>query len=313
MALQNVELSIVVVSYNTRELTLACLRSIFQQTHDIIFEVIVVDNNSLDGSAEAIAFQFPQSKLIQLDQNIGFGRANNVISGHAVGEWLLLLNPDTVVLDGAIDKLLSFAHAHPQTSIFGGRTLFPDRSLNPFSCWRHPTPWSLFCIGTGLTSLFRNSGLFNPEAYGGWQRDTVRQVEIVSGCFLLIRRSLWARLGGFDPAFFMYGEEADLCWRAAKLGERCLICPEAEIIHYGGASEKVRSDAMVKLFMAKARLFAKHWNRPATWFGVRMLDLWAFTRMLAHWMLKILRPAKREKYETWRTVWRRRREWDISA
>jgi GT2 family glycosyltransferase len=306
-------MSILIISYNTCDLTIACIRSVMSQTRTAKFEVLLVDNCSTDGSAEAISATFPDVKLIRSDVNLGFARANNLAAQHATGETLLLLNSDTVVLDAAIDKLLDFSQANPGSSIFGGKTLFPDRSLNPFSCWRRPTPWSMFCIGSGLTSFFRNSDLFNPEAYGGWPRDTVREVEVVCGCFLLIRRKLWERLAGFDPAFFMYGEEVDLCWRATKLGERCLICPDAQIIHYGGASEKVRADAMVKLFVAKARLFAKHWSTPARRFGVWMLDLWAFTRMTSHWVLKALWHGKREKYETWRAVWQRHPEWDIRA
>jgi GT2 family glycosyltransferase len=302
--------SVLVVSYNTRELTLACLRSVYEQTKGIEFEVIVVDNASADGSAEAIAAEFGQVKLIRSDRNLGFAGGNNLAAKQATGERLLLLNPDTVVLDAAVDRLVAFAGAHPEAGIFGGRTVFADRTLNPASCWRFPTVWSLLCIGTGLTSMFRKSGLFNPEAYGRWKRDTVRRVDIVSGCFLLIRRKLWDQLGGFDPAFFMYGEEADLCWRAAKAGERCLICPDAQIIHYGGASETVRADATVKLFVAKARLFARHWSRPGRWFGVRMLDLWAWSRMVVMGALIWVRPGRAESYRTWRDVWCRRAEWD---
>ena len=309
MTLSGVELSIIIISYNTRELTVACVRSLLAQTKKAEFDVMVVDNLSTDGSADTIASKFPQVRLIRSDRNLGFACANNVAAQDMSREWLLLLNPDTVVLAGAIDKLLVFAKAHPETSIFGGRTLFPDRSLNPSSCWRRPTLWSMFCISSGLTSIFRNSELFNPEAYGGWRRDTVRQVDIVSGCFLLIRRNLWERLGGFDPAFFMYGEEADLCWRAAKLGERCLICPEATIIHYGGSSEKVRADKMVRLFRAKTRLFAKHWSGPARAFGVRLLDFWAWSRMVAFGAITWMQPRRVESFRTWRSIWRRRAEW----
>src|SRR5690606_35725860 len=126
----------------------------------------------------------------------------------------------------------------------------------------------VFCVATGLSSLFRGSSLFNPEGYGGWKRDTVREVDIVSGCFFLIRRELWERLGGFDPAFFMYGEEADLCLRARKLGARPMVTPEATIVHYGGASERVRADKMVRLLQAKALLIRRHWGPVAARSGV---------------------------------------------
>jgi N-acetylglucosaminyl-diphospho-decaprenol L-rhamnosyltransferase len=212
-------------------------------------------------------------------------------------------------LDGALQKLVAFVRTHPEAGIVGGRTLHADRSLNPTSCWARPTVWSAFCQGSALSALFPRIRWFNPEVMPGWRRDTVQEVDIVTGCFLLIRRELWEELGGFDPAFFMYGEDADLCLRAKNLGHKCLICPEATIIHYGGASEKVRADKMVRLFRAKAQLFAKHWSRKQAKLGVRTLDLWALTRMMAYGLATGVGSKKDESYATWRSVWRRRNEW----
>lgn len=302
-------LSLLVVSFNTHDLTLAALRSVVEQTRANVCELVVLDNASTDGSAQAIAEQFPQVRLIALDRNIGFAAANNLAARQAHGEWLLLLNPDTVVLDGAIEKLVCFTETHREASIFGGRTLFADGSLNPTSCWAKPTLWSTFCLGSGLSSLFKNANWAFTEAMRGWQRDTVREVDIVTGCFLLIRRSLWEQLGGFDPAFFMYGEETNLCLRAAKLGHKCLICPEATIIHYGGASEKVRAGKMVRLFTAKAQLFRRHWSAPAARFGVAMLDLWALTRLAGFAAASLVKPRHRQNFQTWRDIWSQRAEW----
>lgn len=307
------DLSILVVSFNTRELTLACLESIEAQTRDITWELLVVDNDSTDGSADAIAERFPRARVIRPGRNLGFAAANNLAAGHARGERLLLLNPDTVVLDGAIQKLHAFAVSQPAADICGGRTRFPDGSLNPASCWRAPTLWSVLCAGTGLTRLFPHSALFAPESYGGWQRNSVREVEIVSGCFLMIHRFLWDRLGGFDPAFFMYGEEADLCLRAQHLGARCLICPDAEIVHHGGASERVRADKMVRLFEAKAKLFARHWGTLSRPLGVLGIDLWAASRMLGLAAMRRIRPHHASAHEAWRAIWRRRNEWHRAA
>ena len=130
--------SVIIVSYNTRQLTLDCIKSALSQSGTMPCKLLVVDNASGDGSAEAIAAEFPQVELIRSEKNLGFAAANNLAARHANSDWLLLLNPDTVVLDGAIDKLVAFADTHPEFSIFGGRTLFADRSLNPFSCWRRP-------------------------------------------------------------------------------------------------------------------------------------------------------------------------------
>ena len=202
--------------------------------------------------------------------------------------WLLLLNPDTVVLDGALDKLMAFRRAHPEAGIWGGRTVFADGSLNPASCWRRQTLWSLFCRASGLAAVFRRSDLFNPEAYGGWPRDTVREVDIVTGCLFLIARETWDRLGGFDPVFVMYGEEADLCLRARQIGLRPVITPDAVIIHYGGASEKVRADKLVRLLRAKAELVKRHFAPGTRAPGLALLAAWPASRLLALSVLSAL-------------------------
>jgi GT2 family glycosyltransferase len=312
---------ILIVSYNTSDLTSACLLSVGSRP------VIVVDNASTDGSADAVAAEFPGVRLIRSERNLGFAAANNLAARHATGEYLLLLNPDTVVLEGAIDRLLEFAAAHPGAGIWGGRTLFHESQagaarggrLNPASCWGRPTLWSLICTATGLSSLFRGSALFNPESYGGWERDSIREVDIVSGCFLLIRRELWDRLGGFDPEFFMYGEDADLCLRARKLGARPMITPEATIIHYGGASERVRADKMVRLLDAKVRLIRRHWLPALVPLGVALLKAWPLTRAMAWGVISVVRGGgergdrARESAACWLSVWARRSRWATAA
>lgn len=298
--------SILIVSYNTRELTLECLRSLRYGGAGVDHEVVVVDNASRDGSGAAARTEFPGVRLIELGTNVGFGRANNIAAAEANGEFLLLLNPDTVARAGAVEALVRGAREHPAAGIWGGRTFFADGSLNPASCWATPTPWSLLCIGTGLAKVFPRWRVLNPEAYGGWRRDHVREVDIVSGCFLLITRDLWDRLGGFDPAFFMYGEDADLCLRARRIGARPTIIPGAEIVHHGGASEPVRTDKMVRLLSAKARLIRRHWH-SASGFGIAMLRLWALSRVVAHGVLHA--GGRGAGYRDWRLVWARRREW----
>jgi N-acetylglucosaminyl-diphospho-decaprenol L-rhamnosyltransferase len=224
---------------------------------------------------------------------------------------LLLLNPDTVILDGAIDKLTEFAGEMPTARIWGGRTLFADHSLNPSSCWGRITAWNLFCRASGLTAIYPNSALFNSEAYGGWKRDSVRSVDIVTGCFFLIERSLWDRLGGFNPLFFMYGEEADLCQRARAFGAAPVVTPAATIIHYGGASERVRADKMVRLIAAKASLIDVHWKPAAAPIGRALLAAWPLSRKLATGLNSIFSdsPSIKQEADVWREIWARRAEW----
>lgn len=304
------EVTVIIISYNTRDLTLAALRTLYATTKTTRIHVVVFDNASADGSADAVAEAFPQVQLIRSAQNLGFARANNVVAKMAQTEWLLLLNPDTEVHEGAVDTLLAFGKAHPQAGIYGGRTVFRDGSLNTSSCWNRITPWSVFCSMTGLTALLRNTRVFNPEAIGGWKRDTEREVDIVVGCFLLIRRALWAELGGFDPRYFMYGEEADLCLRAAKMGYRPRITPQAEIMHIVGAASKARAEKLLPLIKARVTLIRDHWAAWKVPFGIAMMWAWGGLRYLAATLLA-LRGGDRnmERRALWAEVWAKRYDW----
>lgn len=306
---QPVELSIVIISYNTKDLTLDALRSLFQHPPPVDFEVILLDNNSSDGSFEAIREAYPQIDSIHHQTNIGFAAGNNLAAERARGRRLLLLNPDTVTLEQSHAALWRFAENQSTRGIWGGRTLFPDLTLNPTSCWRRVTLWSLLCSAFGLTHLFPRSRLFNSEAYGDWKRDTIADVDIVTGCFLLIDTALWRRLGGFDPAFFMYAEEADLCARAIALGARPGITPEAEIVHMGGMSEATGVDKIVKTVRGRVTLMRKHWSPPAVAIGRALLLLWSGSRLLASRFISGRRDAPGAAREKWSLVWRRRAEW----
>lgn len=305
------DLSIIIISYNTKEMTLACLKSVFEQTKGISFEVIVLDNNSQDNSAEEIAADFPQIKLLALKENLGFAGGNNIATKEAAGEYILLINPDTVVLDGAIQNLFQFAKENPTAGVWGGRTLFGDKTLNPASCWRKTLLWEIFCRSFMLTSFFPNSFVFNTGSYGGWDRSTVRQVDIVSGCFFMLKRELWEKLSGFSPEFFMYGEEADLCLRAHKLGAKPMVTPDATIIHYGGASETVLTDKMIKLLKAKRLLMKNHWSGWKYGLGIMIFRLYPFNRLLVSKTIGLFKKSFRKNSDVWQELWQRRKEWSV--
>lgn len=308
------QVSVIIISYNTKAMTLDCLASVYAETK-IPFEVIVVDNASTDGSAEAIAAAFPPEThpnltLIAETENHGFGPAHDIALPHVTAEWLLLLNPDTLVLDSAIDVLVTFGERTPEAGIWGGRTLYEDHSLNPTSVWREMTLWSVLCRILGLNVIFAKSDLFNSESFGNWQRDTERDVDIVTGCLFLIRRSFWDQLNGFDPAFTMYGEEVDMCLRAKALGARPRMTPEATIIHYTGASQKVRADKMVRLMRAKIELIRRHFPPTTRALGAWLFGLWPYSRALAWRVLALTkRKGANVKAETWSEIWARRQEW----
>lgn len=301
--------SIMLVNWNTRELTLECLRSVYQQTQNISFEVIVVDNGSEDGSAEAIAREFPQVVLMAETDNHGFAKATNISVERARGEYVLLLNTDTVVLDRAIEKIVAFAQAKPASKLWGGRTVFEDGTLNPDSCWGRITPWSAFCMATGLSRIFRNSELFNPEGYGGWKRDHERQIDIVQGSFLLIKRDFWNELGGFDLDFFMFGEEADLAARARKAGAKPVMTPEATIIHYGGRSTKTKSSRTIYVTGGRIGLIKRHFSSFWRPIGVALMVFWVWWRAFGYRVASLVFPRYKDVAEQYAIVWKQRELW----
>ena len=304
------ELTVILISYNTRDLTLSCLETLYANTSRTEFRTVVWDNASSDGSTEAIASRFPQVEVIASLDNIGFAKANNLVAAQATTDWLLLLNPDTEVHPGAVDNLLAFSKAHLDAGITGGRTVFPDGSLNIASCWMKITPWSVFCMAVGLTAAFRNSALFNPEAMGSWPRDTVREVDIVVGCFLMIPRALWRDLGGFDLKYFMYGEEADLCLRAKARGYQPMITPSAQIMHLVGASSGRVADKVVMVAKSRVTLIRYHWPRALVPLGLSLMWLWGALRVAAARTLALSGQTRhREACAKWRGIWALRGDW----
>lgn len=304
-----VELSIVIISYNTREITLECLDSVYRHPPSVPYEVIVLDNASPDGSAQAIAEHFPQAQLIASTENLGFGAGNNLAVKQATGRRTLLLNPDTIVFERTFDAVWDFAERQPERGIWGGQTLFPDGRLNPPSCWRDITLWSLFSSAIGLQHAFPNNRLCSWENYGGWQRDTEQDVDIVAGCFLLIDTGLWRRLGGFDDNFFMYAEEADLCMRARALGARPAITPNAKLVHLGGASTESRTEALMRVQRARLTLLRKHWSRGKFLIGRALVAYWAWSRRHLSRFKKGRFDGTADPREKWAVIWARRAEW----
>ncbi len=303
--------SILMVNWNTREMTLACLASLYAETRAASFEVILVDNGSGDGSADAIRAAYPQVRLLAETVNHGFAKANNIAAEKAKGRYLLLLNTDTVVQNSAVDQLVSFADANPAAGIWGGRTIFADGTLNPTSVWGRITPWSAITFALGLSRLFSNSSFFNPEGFGNWRRDSVRHVDIVSGCFFLIERDFWNRLNGFDPAFFMYGEEADLCARAHAEGAKPLMTPDAQIIHYGGASSARFSNKIVYIFGARMGLVQRQYQGPAGAIARGATRFGAFWRAKAYTLAAAFssKPKWKSAASEWAAAWDRRASW----
>ena len=312
---EDLDVSIIVVSYNTREMTLDCLRSVVAQSPDLDFEVLFIDNQSTDGSFEAVESEFGSDARFQIvdsDENLGFARANNVMAKRARGRRLLLLNPDTVVLDRALERLNAFADERSECGIWGGRTMKADGvTLDPRSCWADLTLRGVFFRTIGLSKAFSGSEFFNPHAYGDWQRDTVRHVGFVTGCLLLIDRSLWEKLEGFAPEFFMYGEEAELCLRAKSFGATPIITPEAAIIHYVGASATTKWQTRVKINRGEITLMRLHWSKTAACLGRELIRVATAYRRIVFWAISKLRRTEhnRNRASDWKNIWAARSEW----
>src|SRR5262245_5822654 len=309
-AMQPHAISIIVVNYRTPKMTLDCLRSIDREAKDANYEILLVDNASNDGIIETVEREIPRVRCFALANNVGFAQANNIAARQAKGRFLLLLNPDTLILDHAIDRLFAFAARTPKAKIWGGMSLKGDRSIDT-SCWRRVTLWSTICRTFSLDTAFPTSGLFNPEGYGNWDRLTVRDVDIICGCFMLIERDMWDRLNGFDGVFFMYGEEADFCLRAAKAGARPAYTPDARIIHYGGASEQAEAEKLIRRLSARAELIQRHLSPSGRTLGLLINSLLPLVRTWGYATIgRLSRNRQRlAQAETWRHVWLRRSMW----
>jgi GT2 family glycosyltransferase len=295
-------LAIVVVSYNTRERTLACLRSVIAEPAGVPTQIVLVDNDSADGSADAVERELPEVTVLRSGGNLGFARAVNLGVESSDSEYVLLLNPDTVVLPGSLRALLDFAVAHPNHGLYGGRTLREDGTLDPSSCWGAPSLWSLSMFALGLSTAFSGSRLFDPESLGRWQRDTVREVPIVTGCLLLIPREHFVALGGMDARFFLYGEDAEFSLRAARRGLRPVIVPAATIIHAVGASTGARGPKMNMVMAGKVTMLRASWSARRANAGVRLLLAGAYLRSR-------LEALTRRQDRMWTHVWRSRHRW----
>lgn len=292
--MRNVDVSLIIVSWNTYDILRDCLKSVFQQTKEIDFEVIVVDNASIDNSAEMIKKDFPQVILIENSENRGFAAANNQGMAIAKDWYVLLLNSDTIVLDDAIAKTVSFADAHPQAAVVGCRVLNPDLTLQP-TCFMFPSILNMLLSTTYLYKLFPKNKFFGRERMTWWDRSDVREVDVATGCFMLVRREAIDEVGVMDEQFFVYGEETDLCYRFKQAGWQILFTPCAEIIHLHAASSKQVRPVMTLQLRGSILLFLKkHKGRVVHTLACLLVALF-FVFRVPYWLgLAILQKQRRK-------------------
>jgi GT2 family glycosyltransferase len=254
------DVSVIVVSWNTKELLCDCLGSILEQAGDLDYEIIVVDNASSDGSADMVRSRFPEATVIVEQSNRGYSAAANTGIRVAQGRYVLVLNSDTLICDGSIDKTVGYADKHPETAVVGCQ-VWENSDKVQMTCFRFPSLLNLFLRMSGLARCFKKSHFFGREDMQLWRRDSEQEVDVVSGMFMLVRREAIDEVGLMDEAYFLYCEDTDWCYRFAKAGWKMLFWPGAFILHLGGGGHSSKSQELkLKVQMQKSILlfFKKH-------------------------------------------------------
>ncbi len=256
------KLSVVIVNYNVKYFLEQCLYSVFRAGKDIEMEVFVVDNNSVDGSVDMIREKFPRVSLVENKDNKGFSKANNQAIQLSQGEFILLLNPDTVVEENTFRQIIEFMDLHPDAGGLGVKMVDGKGRFLPESKRGLPTPIVAFYKIFGLSALFPKSKTFGKYHLGFLDKNEIHEVDILAGAFMLLRKSVLDKTGLLDESFFMYGEDIDLSYRIVQAGFKNYYFPKTRIIHYKGESTKKSSVNYVFVFYNAMIIFArKHFSQ----------------------------------------------------
>jgi GT2 family glycosyltransferase len=281
-------LSVIIVSYNVSAFLEQCLLSVHRALQGIDGEVWVVDNCSSDDSVDMVRRRFPEVQLIANDKNAGFAVANNQAIRRSKGEYVLLLNPDTLLEEDVLQQCLCFMDEHPEAGAMGVRLVDGSGRYLPESKRGFPTLWVSFCKMTGLSALFPRSAYFNGYYLGHLDTEQTHTVEVLAGCFMFIRRRALERAGLLDEAFFMYGEDIDLSYRIRQAGFQNYYYPSVRVLHYKGESTQKDSFRYVKRFYEAMVIFArKHFQRR----GASILVFWLQTAIALRAVAALLAQA----------------------
>ena len=289
-------LSIIIVNYNVVHFLEQALHSVRKAIVHINAEVWVVDNNSVDDSVRMVREKFPEVRLIANKHNPGFAVANNQAIQQSTGEYVLLLNPDTLVEEDTFEKCLVFLDKHPDAGALGVKLIDGSGKFLPESKRGFPTPWVAFCKTFGLAALLPKSRLFNAYYLGYLDENETHEVDVLVGCFMFMRRTALDRTGLLDEAFFMYGEDIDLSYRILQAGYKNYYFPDTKIIHYKGESTKKGSLNYVRVFYQAMIIFTqKHFTGRSAGLFILMLQgaIWlrAGVTLLRHFLQKTWLPA----------------------
>lgn len=289
-----VDVSNIIVNWNGRDYLLNCLASL-EDPRGFTQETIVVDNASTDGSYEAVEQRFPHVRLIRNAENVGFAKANNQAMRQAAGRYLVLVNSDVVVLEGCLNKLIAFMDSNPGVGLAGPKILNPDRTLQA-RCRHFPTIWNNLCQVFGLNRLFPNAPLFSEPYMRYWAHDDVRSVDVITGCFWIVRHEAVKQVGLLDEGFFFYGEDIDWCKRFHDGGWDVVFHPHAQAIHFGGASS---ANAPLRFYLelqkADMQYWRKHHGRMGQFSYATIILLRHMLRILHDGVIYVLQPSKRRE------------------
>ncbi len=274
-----IDVSIVIVSWNTRDILRDCLCSIYEAAGDIRFEIVVIDNDSSDGSADMVAGEFPDVVLIRNADNVGFAAANNQGIKVARGRYALLLNSDTLVLNGAIATAVRFADDHPTAAVVGCHTRGPTDRLQ-YNCYLFPSLLNLALSLTKLQTLFWRHRFFGRSRFGWWDYRSAREVDAVAGCFMLARKEAIDQVGPMCEDYFMYSEDTDWCWRFRRAGWKIMYTPDATIRHLGRCSSSQAATDMHLLERRSLLMFLeKKSGKPVRWIANLMFCMASLSRL----------------------------------
>jgi GT2 family glycosyltransferase len=307
------KLSIVIICWNDLKVIGTCLQSIFNNTHNLEFEVIVSDNGSTDGSVEYIREHYSSVRIVENKANLGFAKGNNAGIRVAEGEYILILNPDTIIHDGSLDRLVAFADKHSEAGAFGCRVLNPDGSYQ-VSARLFPTLRRYWMSALYLRRLRFLSSFFEFEEYASWSGETERVIDWQSGCCVLFRGDLLHRLGGFDEQFFYHFEEVDLCRRVWNAGYSIVFTPDPTITHLGGQSvSRFPIRFQIEKHRSRYRYFYKHFG-PEAARQCRLLSIaWVRVRQAGYGFKALLPtapPQERSKLQERMKMYRAVLHWN---
>jgi GT2 family glycosyltransferase len=255
------DVSIIVVSWNTKKLLLNCVRTALETTKLRKLEIIVVDNGSTDGSVEALS-GIRNLKVISNEENLGFAAANNMGIRASSGTYICLVNSDVEVLENCLDRMCQYMDKHPEVGLLGPRVQNRDLTLQR-SCAELPSVWNTFTQALMLDKVFPRTCWFRSRFMSHFDHASTRIVEVLSGCFLMARRSALETVGLLDERFFIYKEDVDWCKRFAEAGWQVVFFPDASIIHYGGASSSAAPvEFVIEMEKANLQYWHKHYGLP---------------------------------------------------